>query len=111
MGIQVQSNVTQPSVVFDKVFLRNLTIEQTEFEKDSLTPHYKIYIEYRLYGVMEDTRYYHSDIREIEINDFIAEAMRKAQIGDMVLISALPAIEAAIAKLVEGDLNTVAEVI
>jgi hypothetical protein len=111
MGIQIAASVSQPVVVFDKVFLQRLSIDQYLVVDDAPLPKYRVSIEYRLYGVVDGVRHFHNDIRELEVPDFVALATTQAQAGDFVLAQALPAIELAIAKLVAADLSTTAEVV
>lgn len=111
MGIEIAGAVQQPEVTFNRVFLRKLAIDQFEIVDDAPPPHYKVFIEYRLYGVKDGVRHFHNDIREIELDDFLEEAMRQANAGDPTLLMALPTIEASIAALIATDLDTTAQVV
>lgn len=111
MGIQIGASVTQPLVTFDKVFLQHLSIDQYVATDDAPPPKYRVSIEYRLYGVVNGVRHFHPDVREMEVADFVIKAMAQAGKGDMTLIQALPAIEAAVAALIALDLDTTAEVV
>jgi hypothetical protein len=111
VGIEIADAIQQPEVAYNRVFLRRLLIDQTEVAEDAPPPHYTVFIEYRLYGVRDGTRVYHHEIREIELSDFLLEAIRQAGAGNTTLVNALPTIEAAIAALIEADRNTTAQVV
>lgn len=111
MGIKIAQGLNAPAVIYDKIFVSNLQITQIPISLDNMTPKYKVFIEYRLYGVHEGARVYHPEMREVEINDFITTAMTKASTGDMSLVTALQSIETAVAAILTDELGTGTEVI
>jgi hypothetical protein len=112
MGIQLATAVSQPEVVFDKVHVTTLTVEQPLNTDDSKPPYYKVLIEYRLYGVDADgQRHYQSLTHEADVKDFFAVAMLQAQNGDPRLIQALATIEVAIAAIIAEQTGIATEVV
>ena len=106
MGIRVDSGQVQPQIVFDRVHVSNLSITQPTFTNDTLPPKYSINIEYLLYGVdVHQQRHYKGGTYETTVEDFIAEAMKYASLGDMTLATALPAIEQAVAFIIQKDID------
>lgn len=101
MGIRIESAPSQPAVVYDRIHVLALMIEQSIYHDDSKDPVYEVQIDYRLYGVQDGQRYYHGPIHHVEVDDFIVLAREKAAAGDMTLANALPAIESAIAVILE----------
>jgi len=103
MGIQVSNPASYPAVSYNKVHMTHLAIDQPIFEDDTQTPNYKVVIWYRVYGVVDNVRYYKDeDVQKIELQDFITVAMTKAGQGDTSLIDALTSIESAVAAII-GD--------
>ena len=112
MGIQVKTAESQPAVVFDKVHVTELKVEQPQFEDDTRPPFYSVSISYRMYGVDgENKRHYRGNASEIEIKDFYGVAMDRYQNGDPELAQALGAIERAIAIIISEQTGNGAEVI
>lgn len=112
MGIQVKTAESQPAVVFDKVHVSELKIEQPQFLDDSRSPYYTVSIEYRMYGIDETgKRHYQGNAYEVEIKDFFGVAMSQLQQGDPRLIQALQTIEHAIAAIISQQMAIEADVI
>lgn len=104
MGIQISSNLVQPEIAFNKVHMLRLEITQPMFTSDSFSPKYHVMIEYRLFGVdHHGNRHYHPETVEVEFDDFIQQAMKLAQEGDMTLVLALRGIETAIATIISKE--------
>jgi hypothetical protein len=107
MGIRISEPTAQPAVVFDRVHLLRLEIEQPTFANDNLQPIYKLHIEYRLYGVdVDGIRHYKGETQEIVINDFLQDAISDYQAGDPTLYRALGGIEMAVAAII-ADSNKI----
>lgn len=111
MGILVSSPCSQPEVVFDRVHLVRLEISQPIVFDDSLRPVFRVQIEYRLYGVADGRRHYHSETREILIEDYLSAAAAAMSAGDLVMYGAMQSIEAAVATIIAKDLGITATVI
>ena len=112
MGIQVSSNVVQPEITFDKIHLLKLEITQPTFENNELPPKYKVFIEYKLFGVDgANRRYYHPEIQEVEIQDYVQYAMDLMNRGDFLQVTAFQSIEKAIAAIISKDAGLEAQVI
>ncbi len=112
MGIQLSESTARPAIVFDKVHVSEIKIEQPMFEDDTRPPFYKVSIEYRLYGVDDQNkRHYEGKAYEIEVVDFYAVAIRKIAEGDPRLAQALGAIEQAVALIIQNEMGIGAEVI
>ena len=105
MGISIANPPSHPAVVYDKVHLMNLEVSQPIFHDDTLSPVYEVVISYRLYGISDGVRHYKGDTHEIVIKDFLANAITKAQVGDMRLLVALQSIEAAVAAIITDAEN------
>jgi hypothetical protein len=112
MGIKINSGLVQPEILFDKVHVINLEITQPIFTNNALFPVYRVFIQYRLYGVgSENTRHYHHDIKEIEIPNFIPKAMKIMELGNPLLINTLGILESAIAFIIANEEQINAEVV
>jgi hypothetical protein len=112
MGIKVDSGEMQPAIVFDRVHVTNLQIQQPVYTDDNLLPKYHVYIEYKLYGVdVHMQRHYKPGSFEAEVEDFITMATELAREGNMALALALPSIEQAIATIIQLDIDKNARVV
>jgi hypothetical protein len=104
MGIQVESNLVQPQIEFNRVHLLRLEITQPTFTNDELPPKYKVMVEYKMFGVDgANQRHYHPETNEVEIEDFLAHAMAEVAKGNTALAAALQSIEVAIAFIINQD--------
>lgn len=112
MGIQVKTAESQPAVVFDKVHVVELKVEQPQLVDDSRPPYYVVSILYRMYGV-DDTgkRHYQGNTYEVEIKDFYGVAVNQYEQGDPRLLQALGTIETAIAAIITQQMNVETQVI
>lgn len=112
MGIKLSESSSRSAVVFDKVHVSEIKIEQPMFEDDTRPPYYKVSIEYRLYGVdSQKVRQYEGKAYEVEVKDFYAVAVNQMVNGDPRLIQALATIEHAIASIIAGEMGVSTEVI
>ena len=106
MGIRLTKATAQPAVVFDRVHLMTMEIVQPIFFNDNLQPIYKVRVEYRLYGVDDTgTRHYQGETKEIEIENFLAEAIADYENGDPTLYQALGGIEMAVAAIIKNEIK------
>ncbi|MBT8449307.1 MAG: hypothetical protein KJO69_06435 [Gammaproteobacteria bacterium] len=104
MSIKISNTTTKPEVVYDRFFLQNLSLEQTATTDNSAPPKYRLQVLYRIYGIDADgQRHYQPKVQSITIDNYYAAAMAKAQVGDMDLVSAMMAIEAALANIIEDQ--------
>lgn len=105
MPIRIGDYEAQPAVIFDRVHLVRLVVEQPVPAREPTL--YSVEIEYRLYGYAADgSLHYRPEAHVVTIPDYLAKAAT-----DPALLAALPAIEQAIAALVAEDRSTNAEVI
>jgi hypothetical protein len=112
MGIEIDNPAFQPEVVLNKIFLTELSIEQMMSPVENTPPIYQVSIEYRKYGVdVHGKRHFGSETTEILIKDFLSLAKSKYVEGDPTLISALKAIESAVAALIVHDVGVGAKVV
>lgn len=111
MAIQITANPkSHPAVVYDRVHMTSLSIKQPVFDDDAQTPHYEVEVYYRLYGVVDQTRYYkHEEVQRVFIDDFIALATEDAMAGDPTLVNALSSIEEAVAAILADQVGLAAE--
>lgn len=101
MAIQVTEGEVQPALVYDKVFMQNLSVEQRPVTFDNVPPQYALRIEYRLYAVDEaGNRHYQDRVDSLVIGDALTVAVAKAQQGDESLLNAIKAIEQGLAILI-----------
>jgi hypothetical protein len=104
MAIEITNVESKPSVVYNRVLLNSLKIDQKPILEDDTPAYYKLRIEYTVYGVDENgQRQYKPKINVIHLDDVGAHAMEKAMQGDLDLAQAMAAIEAAFAKIVEDQ--------
>jgi hypothetical protein len=112
MGIQITNAEVFPAIEYNKVHLVRLEISQPVFTNDSLQPVYVVNVAYKVYGVLNGTRYYKDEpVREITIPNFIDAAMADAANGDMSLANSLVAIEGAVASIIADNLQTQVSVV
>jgi hypothetical protein len=104
MAIRIENAPELPALVFDRVFLNCLKIDQEQDNNDSNIPVYNLTIEYRLYAVdSNNIRHYHPKVSIITIRNYMASAIAKAQTGDMDLLNAMGAIEIALAEIIKDQ--------
>jgi hypothetical protein len=109
MAIKIENAPELPALVFDRVFLNCLKIDQEQDNIDSNIPIYNLTIEYRLYAVDEQgIRHYQPKVTVITMKNYMSSAIAKAQMGDMDLLNAMGAIEIALAEIIKDqtDLGT-----
>lgn len=112
MGIQVNNATSMPPIIYDKVHVVSLSITQPQLEHDNDDPIYHVVIDYIMYGVYDNIRFYSKEApKRIDVPDYFGLAKQKAMAGDMTQAQCLGAIELAIAKLIEEQLNTTAVVV
>lgn len=112
MGIQIQNAAIKPAIVYDRIHLTHLEINQPTFEADANQAVYTLKLTYRHYGIVDGIRYYQSeDVNTISVDDYLTLAMTKAAAGDMTMISAMQSIEAIVASLIASETGGVASVI
>jgi len=92
----------QPAVTFDRIHMTRMEILQPCVSDDVPPAVYHVQIQYREYGVdAANVRHYKTgEPVTVGITDFYAAAMEKAAVGDMDLINALVAIQAAVAQVI-----------
>lgn len=101
MAIEINNAAETPALVFNRVMLQDLHIRQRLEEDDSKPPHYTLGAELRMYAVDGDgKRHFSPKTDTIQIVDYLAVAMAKAQQGDLDLVQAAEAIENALVQIV-----------
>ena len=103
MAIEITNKTSAPAIDYNKVFLNNLKITQLGETRDNVAPRYSLSLEYTIYGVHEDKRYFLPKVHFITLDDYIKVASIKAQEGDPDLLIAMQAIEIAVAKILEDQ--------
>jgi hypothetical protein len=101
MAIEISQAEETPQLVYNRIILCDLHMNQRLNAVDSYPPYYTLKIEIRRYAVdSEGKRHYSPSTDILSIDDYATVAMTKAQQGDMDLANAASAIEAALAKIV-----------
>jgi len=103
MAIEISKPGIVPRLVYDRVHMQNLQIEQRLAIDNLAAPVYELTIEYRLYAIDENNkRHYDNKVKIINIEDYLSEALEKAQKGKPELLNAMQAIEKALALILES---------
>lgn len=101
MGIVVENAPGMPEIVYNRIHVLTLTIEQPIFDDDTKHPKYQVYILYKLYGVHENKRYYEPGAtRRLKVDDFYALAMERYMAGNPAFAQAMGALEIAVSTLI-----------
>jgi hypothetical protein len=105
MGVKINSGApVAPQVAYDRVHMTGMYVKQPVFFDDNVPALYSIEVHYRLYGVVDGTRYYKDEpISIVEITDFLTLAQTKAGEGDMTMANALTSIEEAVAAILKDQ--------
>ena len=112
MGIAIATAKSLPAVTYDKIHLTRLEIVQPVFDDDAAAPVYQVRVCYRHFGVADGLRYYaNEDVQVVALPDFLASAMADAAQGDMTLVGALQAIEAAVAAIIADQTGVATSVV
>jgi len=106
MAIKVEKANTKPALVYDNLFLEQLSLTQKQEKDDSKPPMYCLNIRYRMFAVdNEGIRHFAERVDEIMIDDYYGLAIAKAATGDYDLAQAAGAIEVALARIIEDQTN------
>lgn len=113
MAIIRSSPDSQPAVVFDHIHMTRLEIIQPCNTDNTAAPLYQVRIHYREYGVdLSGVRHYKAgEPVEIGLPDYLTAAMAKAAAGDMDLVNALTAIQAAVAQVITDQTGVATTVV
>ena len=104
MTIQVENAVSQPELIFNRVFMRDLHITQAMNNDNEARPFYVLTVEVFMYAVDgEGRRHFQNKSNTLKITDYDAVARVKALAGDMDLANAGAAIETALGKILEDQ--------
>lgn len=104
MGIEITAGDTVEALVYNKIHLENLLVEQPLIATEQTQPIYRLTIRYRIYAVgSTGQRYYIPGARFIRIEDYLTLAITKAGEGDEALLGALLAIETALATIISDQ--------
>ena len=102
MGIVRSTPDAQPAVIFDHIHMTRLEIVQPVFTLDAQAPVYGVQVWYVEYGIdAAGVRHYKpGNPIQVGLSDFLSAAMAKAATGDMALVTALGAIQSAVAAII-----------
>lgn len=109
MAIQISAPESMPAIVYDRIHMTKMIIDQPTQINDADLATYHVDIYYRLYGIVNNVRYYKDgDVSKISIPSFLVEALTKRDQGDTTLITAFTAIEQAVSLIIaeKAGLNT-----
>jgi len=109
MAIQITGKKVKKSPELDRIFVHKIEITQARVRDDAPDPVYKVDIQYQTYGVDDDgLRVYDSSMESITIDDFLPKAIAKGQSGKTAGVTALSALEDAIAEILVdyADIDT-----
>jgi len=111
MGIRITDAEPEEALVYDRVFMDALNIDQTVVKTVTDPAKYAIRITYRMYAVdSQGAPHYRTRSNSVVISDYLSEAMQKAATGDMDLLAALGAIQDAVAIILQDKQNLNIEV-
>lgn len=100
MSIVVTKGKVIEQLQYNKVYMKSLVITQQPTDNESDIPEYRVKILSRLYATdSSGKKYYDSILKNVDIEDYLALAMKKAQDGDPDLLNALGAIEKALSSI------------
>ena len=106
MSIKFTKAEEQPALKYDHWFLRSLTLEQESETNNLATPKYTLKVQYQLFGVDENNvRHFKNVVDNFIIDDYVTIAYMKAMSGESDLMDAMIAIELALAKIVQDQLD------
>lgn len=116
MAVVVENAKQAPVLLFNRVFMESLSIDQRMAEIDTDQPYYVLKITIRMYAVDQNgKRHYEQNVDNIILDDFQSLAIAKAvNEGDMDLANAGEAIKLALIKILidqRPDLGLVQEVV
>lgn len=101
MGIKVTRTEMVPELIYDRFFLEDLRLVQASDSDNAATPRFTLTVQYRLFAVDRlGQRHFKPSVGVFHIDDYLFEAVRKAQLGDPDLLSAMEAIEVALTKII-----------
>ena len=101
MGIVVDNAPKIPEIVFNRIHVLTLTIDQAVFTDDTKYPKYIVYILYKLYGVLNGVRHYEpGSTRRLRVDDFYQLAMERYMSGQPEFAISMQALENAISTLI-----------
>ena len=100
MAIEIPTGKTVPLLDYKRVFVEEIRITQRPITNDAATPLYTLTVTIRMYAVDDDgIRHYAQDTDTLIMQDYLSVAQAKAALGDMDLLTAMGAIEAALVKI------------
>ena len=112
MAIKIQGESEVQTLIYNQIFMMNMSVTQKPLVNDSDTADYIVKITYRRYAVDEnDLIHYHADVERVTLDSFVGKAMSLAENGDMELANSLPAIQLAVSKIIADKKNLPLEVV
>ena len=104
MAITISNGELEPALTYNRFFLASLNLVQKASSLESSVPIYALKVEYRLYAVdASGVRHFKNKLDSFEIEDYVQEATAKAAQGDFDLLTAMQAIEVALASIIEDQ--------
>jgi hypothetical protein len=104
VAIEIQNAKVMPELVYNRVFMQRLNIQQKSVSDDGASPGYELQIEYRTYAVDgEGVRHYSPKVNVILLSDYFSVAMERATKGDTELVEAMQSIEKALALIIQDQ--------
>lgn len=104
MAIIIKDTESLPALVYDRIFLDSLEIQQEKETNNGVQPLYKVKVSYRIYAVGEENkRYFKPGLYTIYLPDYVTKAMEKAARGDMDMLTVMQSIQQALALLIEDE--------
>jgi len=101
MAIEISNAAHEPALNYNRIFMRDLHICQRMANADNAHPYYELRVEIVMYAVdSEGNRHYRNKTDTIFLEDYQAVAIQKSMAGDMDLVNAGTAIEAALARII-----------
>ena len=110
MSILVSGGIVTEALNYNHVHMDILTILQNSQVDDLASPLYQVNLRYRLYSIdSNNNRKYESDVRSINIEDYIKLGTLKALAGEPELLNALQSVETAVGVVIQtlGDVGKV----
>jgi len=100
MAIQITGKKVKNSPALDRIFVHKIEITQVRARDDAPDPVYRVDIQYQTYGVGDDgLRVYDNSVESVTIEDFLSGALERGNSGKTAGLTALAALEDAIAEL------------
>ncbi len=109
---KLASTESVEALVYDRIWMDNLTIVQDEITNDAQDPKYKVTVNYRMYAIAANGDYYFKNVPNTAvINDYFTFAGTAAAGGDMSFADGMAAIEVVVAGVIADQTGIATEVL